>query len=72
MTKDMDRRLQKLERTVAPHRVHWVLDTPDNRRLVEEGLRPADALPAEPASKGCRRLTSVDIIAFLSEAEWAL
>ena len=72
MTKDIDRRLQKLERTVAPHRVHCVLDTPDNRQLVEEGLRPADALPAEPACKGYRRLTQGDIILFLSEAEWAV
>ena len=72
MTKDMDRRLEKLERTVAPHRVHCVLDTPNNRKLVEEGLRPADALPPEPVSKGCRRLTKGDIILFLSEAEWAV
>jgi hypothetical protein len=70
--KDLGGRLDKLERTVAPQRVSCVLDTPENRQLVEEGLRPADALPMEPRpTKGLRRLTKRDFVLFLSEAEWA-
>jgi hypothetical protein len=53
-------------------RIVCVLETLGNRQLVEQGLRPPDALPSEPVSEECRRLTQHELVVFMSAADWAL
>ena len=74
MIKGLRSRLDRLERQVAPQRIICVLDTPDNRQLVAEGLVPLHALPGQAgeAKGGCLRLRKSDIVFFLIEAEMGL
>lgn len=74
MIKGLRSRLDRLERHVAPQRIICVLDTPDNRQLVAEGLVPIDALPGQPgeAKGSCRRLRKSDLVVYLMEVETGL
>ena len=45
MSNDINQRLGRLERAVDPRGIVCALDTPINRQLVADGLRPLDALP---------------------------
>ena len=75
MTKNFDRRLGKLERRVVPPRIFAVLDTPRNRRLYKRGLieeAGSQGRRGRAAKKAQRRLSSRDVVVFMSEAEMAL
>lgn len=54
------------------YRIVCALDTPANRKLVQEGFRPAAGFPPEPVSKALPRLTQDDVVVFMTEAEFAL
>ena len=74
MIKSLRRRLDKLDRHLAPPRIFAVLGTPVNQQLVAEGLLPIGDLPddLEKAKSLCRRLTKSDTVVFLIEAEMGL
>ena len=74
MSKDLRRRLDRLERHVAPPQIICLLDSLENRQLVAEGLLPTYALPGESegAKGGYRKLTKSDVVVFLMEAEMNL
>jgi hypothetical protein len=74
MIKSLRRRLDNLERHLAPPRTFCVLGTPVNQQLVGEGLLPIGDLPddLDKARSLCRRLTKSDTVVFLIEAEMGL
>ena len=75
MTKNFDHRLEKLERRVIPPRIFAVLDTPRNRRLYKRGLieeKSSQRHRGRAAKRTQRRLSSRDVVVFMSEAEMAL
>ena len=80
MSKDMDRRLYRLEQAASPERILWAPDTLDNRALVLCGLLPdpPGAPPAPPFRKrkelrvwldAHQPLEKGDTVIFLSEVE---
>jgi hypothetical protein len=68
--KDLKKRLDRLERQIAPPQIICILSSPTNRQLVADGFLPA--LPTSPEGVAGRRLLKSDIVVFLLEAEMCL
>ncbi|KAB2919912.1 MAG: hypothetical protein F9K29_03365 [Hyphomicrobiaceae bacterium] len=73
MTKDIDRRLGKLEKRAMPGRVIVVPDTPENRAAIRNERRTSKRRrKARGAKKRAALVGHRDIVVFMSEAELAL